>query len=215
MNKVKGLNIYNNLNLDKTKNDFEIKKVYQDWAVQYDKDNDDLLGTVSQPNAVDLLNSHMNDKNIEIVDIGCGTGLVGKFLQNKGYLYYDGLDISEEMLEIAKSRGYRHLSVGSLQNKLPYGNDSYDAVFCVGVFTHGHVNSNGLDELIRITKKDGFIIFTINEGVYEDYQFDKKIPLMEKEGLIKVINFDKKDYMTKKNVMGYYCLAQKVWHYFE
>ena len=210
MNKVKGLNIYNNLNLDKTKNDFEIKKVYQDWAVQYDKDNDDLLGTVSQPNAVDLLNSHMNDKNIEIVDIGCGTGLVGKFLQNKGYLYYDGLDISEEMLEIAKSRGYRHLSVGSLQHKLPYENDTYDAVFCVGVFTHGHVNSNGLDELIRITKKDGFIIFTINEGVYEDYQFDKKIPLMEKEGLIKVINFEKKDYMTKKNVMGYYCLAQKI-----
>ena len=210
MNKVKGLNIYNNLNLDKTKNDFEIKKVYQDWAVQYDKDNDDLLGTVSQPNAVDLLNSHMNDKNIEIVDIGCGTGLVGKFLQNKGYLYYDGLDISEEMLEIAKSRGYRHLSVGSLQHKLPYENDTYDAVFCVGVFTHGHVNSNGLDELIRITKKDGFIIFTINEGVYEDYQFDKKIPFMEKEGLIKVINFEKKDYMTKKNVMGYYCLAQKI-----
>ena len=210
MNKVKGLNIYNDLNLDKTKNDFEIKKVYQDWAVQYDKDNDDLLGTVSQPNAVDLLNSHMNDKNIEIVDIGCGTGLVGKFLQNKGYLYYDGLDISEEMLEIAKSRGYRHLSVGSLQHKLPYENDTYDAVFCVGVFTHGHVNSNGLDELIRITKKDGFIIFTINEGVYEDYQFDKKIPLMEKEGLIKVIYFEKKDYMAKKNVMGYYCLAQKI-----
>jgi ubiquinone/menaquinone biosynthesis C-methylase UbiE len=210
MNKVKGLNIYNNLNLDKTKNDFEIKKVYQDWAAQYDKDNDDLLGTVSQPNSVDLLNSHMNDKNIEIVDIGCGTGLVGKFLQNKGYLYYDGLDISEEMLEIAKSRGYRHLSVGSLQHKLPYENDTYDAVFCVGVFTHGHVNSNGLDELIRITKKDGFIIFTINEGVYEDYQFDKKIPLMEKEGLIKVIYFEKKDYMAKKNVMGYYCLAQKI-----
>ena len=187
-----------------------IKKVYQDWADQYDKDNDDLLGTVSQPNSVDLLNNHTNDKNLKIVDIGCGTGLVGKFLQNKGYLYYDGLDISEEMLEIAKSRGYRYLSLGSLQNKLPYEDNAYDAVFCVGVFTHGHVNSNGLDELIRITKKNGFIIFTINEGVYEDYQFDKKIPVMEKEGLIKVINFEKKDYMTKKNVMGYYCLAQKV-----
>jgi ubiquinone/menaquinone biosynthesis C-methylase UbiE len=168
MNKVKGLNIYNNLNLDKTKNDFEIKKVYQDWAVQYDKDNDDLLGTVSQPNSVDLLNNHTNDKNLEIVDIGCGTGLVGKFLQKKSYLYYDGLDISEEMLEIAVSRGYRHLSVGSLQNKLPYEDNVYDAAFCIGVFTHGHVNSNGLDELIRITKKNGFIIFTINEGVYED-----------------------------------------------
>ena len=208
--KEEGLKFYKDLSIEKSQNDDEIKKVYQDWADQYDTDNDDLLGTVSQPNSVDLLNSHTNDKNLKIVDIGCGTGLVGKFLQHKGYLYYDGLDISEEMLEIAKLRGYQHLSIGSLQNKLPYEDNAYDAVFCVGVFTHGHVNSNGLDELIRIAKKNGFIIFTINEGVYKDYQFDKKIPFMEKEGLIKVINFEKKDYMTKKNVMGYYCLAQKV-----
>ena len=208
--KEDGLKFYKDLSIDKSHNDDEIKKVYQDWADQYDEDNDHLLGTVSQPNAVDLLYNHMSDKNLEIVDIGCGTGLVGKFLQNKGYLNYDGLDISEEMLEIAKSRGYRHLSIGSLQNKLPYEDDAYDAVFCVGVFTHGHVNAEGLDELIRITKKGGYIIFTINEGVYEDYQFDKKIPLMEKDGLIRVINFEKKDYMTKKNVMGYYFLAQKV-----
>ena len=208
--KEDGLKFYKGLKINKSQNEKEIKKVYQDWADQYDKDNDDLLGTVSQPNSVDLLINHISDKYIKIVDIGCGTGLVGKFLQNSGYLYYYGLDISEKMLEIAKSRGYRNLSIGSLQNKLPYEDDAYDVVFCVGVFTHGHVNSNGLDELIRIVKKDGFIIFTINEGVYEDYQFDKKIPLMEKEGLIKVINFEKKEYMTKKNVMGYYCLAQKV-----
>ena len=208
--KEDGLKFYKGLKINKSQNEKEIKKVYQDWADQYDKDNDDLLGTVSQPNSVDLLINHISDKYIKIVDIGCGTGLVGKFLQNSGYLYYDGLDISEKMLEIAKSRGYRNLSIGSLQNKLPYEDDAYDVVFCVGVFTHGHVNSNGLDELIRIVKKDGFIIFTINEGVYKDYQFDKKIPFMEKEGLIKVINFEKKEYMTKKNVMGYYCLAQKV-----
>ena len=206
----KRLILYKNLNIDNLTNNKDIKQIYKKWSDRYDKDNDELLGTVSQPNSVNLLCGVSDDKNLEIVDIGCGTGLVGKFLQNKGYLYYDGLDISEEMLEIAKTRGYRHLSVGSLQNKLPYENDTYDAVFCVGVFTHGHVNSNGLDELIRITKKGGLIIFTINEGVYKDYQFDKKIPFMEKEGLIKVINFEKKDYMTKKNVMGYYCLAQKV-----
>ena len=131
--KEEGLKFYKDLSLDKSQNDDEIKKVYQDWAIQYDTDNDDLLGTVSQPNSVDLLNNHTNDKNLKIVDIGCGTGLVGKFLQNKGYLYYDGLDISEEMLEIAKSRGYRHLSVGSLQNKLPYEDNTYDAVFCLSL----------------------------------------------------------------------------------
>ena len=81
--KEEGLKFYKDLSIDKSQNDDEIKKVYQDWADQYDTDNDDLLGTVSQPNSVDLLNNHTNDKNLKIVDIGCGTGLVGKFLQNK------------------------------------------------------------------------------------------------------------------------------------
>ena len=132
------------------------------------------------------------------------------YLQKKGYLNYDGLDISEEMLEIAKTKGYRNLTYGSLQKKLPIKDNIYDVVFCVGVFTHGHVHSDGLNELVRITKKGGILIFTINEGVYENYQFDKKIPNMEKNGLIKIIKYEKKEYMTKKNVMGYYFLAQKV-----
>ena len=66
--KEDGLKFYKDLSIDKSQNDNEIKKVYQDWAYQYDKDNDDLLGTVSQPNSVNLLNNHTNDKNIEIVE---------------------------------------------------------------------------------------------------------------------------------------------------
>lgn len=208
--KEDGLNFYKDLSIDKSQNDDEIKKVYQDWANQYDKDNDDLLGTVSQPNSVDLLFTHIKDSEIEIADIGCGTGLVGKFLQIKGYLYYDGLDISMEMLEIAKTRGYRNLTIGNLNEKLPYENDKYDTVFCIGVFTHGHVKSDALDELMRITKKKKYIIFTVNEGVYHDYGFDKKINTLVKNKVIRIINLEKKEYMIKKNVNGYYFFIQKL-----
>ena len=34
---------------------------------------------------------------------------------------------------------------------------------------------HALDEFIRITKNKGLLCFTINEGVYEDYGFNKKI----------------------------------------
>ena len=36
-----------------------------------------------------------------------------------------------------------------------------------------HVKPNALDEFVRITKSGGIICFTINEGIYEEYGFDK------------------------------------------
>ena len=83
--KEEGLKFYKDLSLDKSQNDDEIKKVYHDWAGQYDNDNDDLLGTVSQPNSVDLLNNHINDKNLKIVDLtGAGDLFAAGFLH--GYI---------------------------------------------------------------------------------------------------------------------------------
>ena len=63
---------------------------------------------------------------------------------------------------------------------------------CVGTFTFGHVKPQALDEFIRITKNKGLICFTINEGIYEEYGFDKKIneltkkKLMEKKGILQI-----------------------------
>ena len=55
MNKgSKGLGLYDNLDLSASQNDQELLDVYKKWASIYDKDNDDLLGTVSQPNSVQI-----------------------------------------------------------------------------------------------------------------------------------------------------------------
>lgn len=43
-----------------------------------------------------------NETNI--VDFGCGTGLVGECLHNKGFTKVTGLDISEGMLHIADEK---------------------------------------------------------------------------------------------------------------
>ena len=208
MNKKKGLNFYKNLNLREEKNDEKIKFVYEEWAQNYDSDNDHLLGTVSQPQCVKLVAKELEDKNAEMIDIGCGTGLVGEHLKAFGFKNFDGIDISEKMLEIAKTRGYRKLLLGSLNKDLPIYNNTYDVTFCVGVFTHGHVKSDRVSELLRITKPGGLICFTVNEGVYEEYGFKNTIYQYEKEKKWRVLFLDKDDYMTKKEVKGYYCLAR-------
>ena len=208
MSKITGLGHYHELDLSKSANDEKIKTVYKDWAAQYDSDNDAVLGTVSQPNCVALLATAIQDKTAKILDVGCGTGLVGKYLYESGFSNFDGLDISAPMLENAKGRGYKQLVIGSLSQRLPMADNSYDATLCVGVFTHGHVTSDGLLELIRITKKGGFICFTVNEGVYDDYRFGPMIKALSDEKTWHIHKLIKDAYMTIKQVQGYYCLAE-------
>ena len=202
-----GLKNYEGLDLKDAKNDNRLMEVYRDWAKKYDYDNDHVLGTVSQPKSVNLLTTRLKDKNAEIIDVGCGTGLVGESLKAKDFIYFDGIDISEDMLEIAKSRGYRNLLLGSLNNRLPVLDNSYDTAMCVGVFTHGHVSSEGFNELCRIVKPGGYICFTINEGVFEKYGFNEMIGDFQSRKIWEVISLYKDDYMTLENVKGYYCLA--------
>ena len=202
-----GLKNYEGLDLKDAKNDNRLAEVYRDWAKKYDYDNDHVLGTVSQPKSVNLLTTRLKDKNAEIIDVGCGTGLVGESLKAKDFIFFDGIDISEDMLEIAKSRGYRNLLLGSLNNRLPVLDNAYDTAMCVGVFTHGHVSSEGFNELCRIVKPGGYICFTINEGVFEKYGFKEMIGDFQSYKIWEVISFYKDDYMTLENVKGYYCLA--------
>ena len=202
-----GLKNYEGLDLKDAKNDNRLTEVYRDWAKKYDYDNDHVLGTVSQPKSVNLLTTRLKDKNAEIIDVGCGTGLVGENLKAKDFIYFDGIDISEDMLEIAKSRGYRNLFLGSLNKQLPLLDNKYDAAMCVGVFTHGHVSSDGFNELCRIVKPGGYICFTINEGVFEKYGFKEMIAEFQSNKIWEVISLYKDDYMTLENVKGYYCLA--------
>jgi len=202
-----GLKNYENLDLKDAKNDNRLTEVYRDWAKKYDYDNDHVLGTVSQPKSVNLLSTRLKDKTAKIIDVGCGTGLVGEKLKAKDFIYFDGLDISKDMLSIAKSRGYRNLFLGSLNKQLPVLDDAYDAAMCIGVFTHGHVSSDGFNELCRIVKPGGYVCFTINEGVFEEYGFKEMIAEFQLNKVWEVISLYKDDYMTSENVKGYYCLA--------
>ena len=204
----KGLGLYDNLDLSARENDQELLDVYKKWASIYDQDNDDVLGTVSQPNSVQIFHKHLSDKNQKIIDVGCGTGLVGLELSKLGYTSFDGVDISKEMIDIAISRGYRSLFLGNLNESLPLESNSYDAALCVGVFTHGHVGPSRLEELTRVIKPEGLVCFTVNEDVYESYGFDKAIKELEFKKVWKILEFTKQDYMTKKNVMGFYCVAR-------
>ncbi len=95
---------------------------------------------------------------------------------------------------------YKKLDKLDLNKPINEKDDQYDALMCVGTFTFGHVKPPALDEFIRITKNKGLICFTINEGIYEEYGFDKKIKHLKNENKWKEIEFFKSDYIASKDV---------------
>jgi len=54
------------------------------------------------------------DKNDKILEVGCGTGRVVKYLLEKGLSDITGVDISEEMLALAREKLSKHFSVKTL-----------------------------------------------------------------------------------------------------
>ena len=60
---------------------------------------------------------------------------------------------------------------------------SFDAVVSVGVLTLGHAPASSLDELVRITKPGGFIIYTLRPDIYENNGFKEKHAELEKTGM--------------------------------
>ena len=191
-----GLDHYQKLDVDKQDNDDALRTVYNEWANKYDHDNDATLGTISQPKTVEILCTVL-EKHAKILDAGCGTGLVGAELAKQGYDAFDGVDLSAEMLQHAKTRGYAKLFQYSLNDLLPISDGAYDAIISAGLFTHGHVKTHAIRELIRITKSGGYLCFTINEGVYHSQGFDKEVQRITDEKLWEIKKLEKDAYMTK------------------
>ena len=49
--------------------------------------------------------------------------------------------------------------------------DVYDGIVCTHAFTMGHISSDALVELVRMTKPGGFICFTVRKDVYVDAKY--------------------------------------------
>ena len=193
--------VSNKVPIYKLKTTEEVMKYYDEWGTnnKYDQDMIDWDYT-GQKETVEIFKNHAKNKEIKIYDAGCGTGLVGVELKKYGYNNFDGVDLSQKLLDLVPHGLYKNLSKTDLNKPLNIKDNQYDAVLCVGTFTFGHVKPPALDEFIRISKNKGLLCFTINEGIYEEYGFDKKIKELTEKNLWKKKEFFKSNYIASKNV---------------
>jgi SAM-dependent methyltransferase len=146
------------------------KGLYKSWAEQYDADNAALGFRLPSLGAGFV--ARYAPVGSALLDAGCGTGLVARDLTVLGYKHITGIDLSEEMLDIAKGTGcYTALSKQELGTPLPFDTGQFGTTACFGSFGPGHAPPSSLYELSRVTAVGGYVIFNVVEHCYKELGF--------------------------------------------
>lgn len=153
--------------LDASPNDpRDVAERYDAWAQSYD---DDLASwSYRAPAAVaDIVAAR---QPASVLDVGCGTGLVGRELRARGFDgRLTGLDLSEASLAVARDSGvYDEVARADLQQSLPVASDSAGAVVCVGVMTYLPEVEAVWRELARVSRPGGVVVVTQREDLWAE-----------------------------------------------
>lgn len=156
-------------------NQSELCDRYDQWAKDYEHDLTENFGRPPREPIVDLTLKYLL-KDAHILDAGAGTGTLGQWLHQEGYQNLTAIDLSTGMLAEAKKKNvYQQLYPMVLGEPLDLMTATFDAVTACGVFTYGHAPSHSFDELIRVTKPSGYLLFTLRPDFYETSDFKEKM----------------------------------------
>ena len=150
------------------------KELYDKWAPFYDKElNKNQY--VTPLRCAQALSNLANNKEIKILDVGCGTGLSGFSLRKFGFNNIDGLDLSKEMLKIAFDKKIYQLLFNLDLNNLSKFENKYDAIIAAGVISPAHANPDTISNSYSILNNKGLMIFSINDHALNDTFFFNEI----------------------------------------
>ena len=98
-----------------------------------------------------------------MLDIGIGTGL-GSILFLKAGLEIHGMDISPQMLDACRRKGFSSLHLHDLsKTPYPFDSESIDHAVCTGVFNFFSDLSPAFQEVGRILRKGGLFVFVVGD----------------------------------------------------
>jgi SAM-dependent methyltransferase len=159
----------------------EIRECYDQWAADYEVHMGN-VGYAHPAMVAALLARHLPPGDDAVLDAGAGTGIMAELLVAMRYSHIVGVDASAEMLALAADKiRYRELHQMVLGQPLDFADDRFAAVVSAGVFTEGHAPLCGLDELIRVTRAGGYVVFSIARA-YLEGSFDEKRKSLEAAG---------------------------------
>jgi len=142
-----------------------ILQSFQDFSSHYDSKMRDVLSYQAPERLQELIQSGIGDAaGLEILDIGCGTGLAGVGLKERAARLV-GIDLSPEMIELARARGiYDLLEVAEITEWLDQSQAHFDLIAaCDCLVYFGDLKQVARPAAKRL-KPGGYFAFTVERG---------------------------------------------------
>lgn len=130
-------------------------------------------------------------EQVNIIDFGCGTGLIGQELAAHGFTQITGVDISPGMLEIASNKGcYSSLeewTLGDPDHFPSQWKNKFDVVVCAGLINNNHLDYKLFEEMIQAMKKNAHAVFAARFSYMGNFWYNDILQEMEDERRLKLI----------------------------
>jgi len=142
-------------------------KFYDDWCDKYDEDLVLVGNYTGHIKCVEAFLKLELNRNISVLDLACGTGLLGGEVGQHGYELVDGLDSSLGMLGQARKQGiYRDYILAMVEElgSIPINDETYDVVMCSNGFAPGQIYPSAIPEILRVMRPGGYLLWTMREG---------------------------------------------------
>ncbi len=165
---------------------------YRDFAKIYDEQFADGMGYMYPQVLVSAYRSYAKPDDLPVLDIGCGTGLVGAMLELPSD-QIDGVDVSQEMLDAAQQKSiYGTLHRVDLTTDAADVPTRYGAVVSAGTFTFGHLGPEVLPQLLSLGRQSTLYCIGVNSEHFGQQGFSTVLDAMVQAGQISAPVFEER-----------------------
>ncbi|MCC5865511.1 MAG: tetratricopeptide repeat protein [Wenzhouxiangella sp.] len=146
-----------------------VRKLFDRYAEDFDQSLTEELG-YRIPWLVAEIFSSLQPKPQEILDLGCGTGLVGHAMSDRG-LDLDGVDLSEAMLDKARQRRlYRRVVQAEIVDFLEQSADTWEAIVAADVLIYLGELDRLMTAVARRLRPGGWFCFSVESSAGPDVE---------------------------------------------
>lgn len=162
----------------------EIAELYDTWAASGDYDRDvEEWGYEAPQRIAELTTAALAKTPGEVLDAGCGTGLVGAALRERGVQDLVGGDFTPASVATARARDvYTAVEHLDLNGPLGFADDRFAVTASAGVFSYVSDTEATIRELLRIVHPGGSVLFTQRTDLWAERDCDAIIERLVSDG---------------------------------